>query len=184
MIYIPEPLDVHDYRTLEPIDAAKIMVNIGWSLMAPDSESETNYDMAYAMNMAGYMAGHPEGASNIGWLIAHEVLSDELLELAMVGHDTIDVAEAWYLKALESPFHSPQAEIELAIITAINPYKSYTSETRALFESYINRAIENAMNPDSIWADEREKYLLEIEETKERMNELLAKKEPKLTTVH
>lgn len=184
MIYIPEPLDIHDYRSLEPIDAAKVMVTTGWALMDPERVGELNYDAAYAMNLAGYMAGHPEGASNIGLLIEREMLSEDLLRLAMVGHDSIDVAEAWYLKALESPFHSPQAEIELAVITAINPYESYTTETRAKFNSYIEQAIKNAINPDSLWADEKDKYLAEIEDTRMSMSKHLDKKEAKHKKLH
>jgi hypothetical protein len=161
MIYIPEPLDLERYKFAEPIDAAKLLVIAGWDEMNQENEEDNSHcDEAYALNFGGYMAGHPEGASNVGLIILSERLSDELFEMVCGEHDSTEVAEAWFSRALEGRCHSPQAEISLAKIAAAKPF---CPENVKLAEMYTNLAIKNANNPDSLWADERQNFLEEID---------------------
>ncbi len=134
MIVIPNPFDVWRYVNEEPTEEASLMVTMGWSIMKHKTKAELSYDIAYAMNLGGYMAGHPEGASNVGKLILDELLSESIHERLLGGNDSVEVAEAWFLKAMESKFHSPQAEIEMATITALKPI---TNETKLLVEKYL-----------------------------------------------
>lgn len=157
MIQIPRPFDEYAFIHQRPSDEAGLMVTMGWSIMK--NETEMNYDIAYAMNLGGYMAGHPEGASNIGKLILHEHLSTSLHQALVGGHESFEVAEAWFLKAMESKFHSPQAEIEM---TSVIVLKSINAGSKALIEKYLKQGEENIKDPASLWADEKDYYLSEI----------------------
>jgi hypothetical protein len=159
MIEIPNPFDAWGYLNEEPTEEASLMVTMGWLIANNKIKTEMTNDIAYAMNLGGYMAGAAEGASNIGKLILYELLSDELHNKLVGSNEISEVAEAWFLKAMESKFHSPQAEIEMATITVLKPI---TNESKAIVKKYLTQGKKNIEDPSSLWADEKEDYLCAI----------------------
>lgn len=159
MIEIPKPFDSWGYVNEVPTEEATLMVTMGWLIANNKIKTEMTNDIAYAMNLGGYMAGAAEGATNIGKLILYELLSDELHDKLVGSNEISEVAEAWFLKAMESKYHSPQAEIEMAAITVLKPI---TNESKAIVKNYLTQGKRNIEDPSSLWADEKEDYLCEI----------------------
>ena len=179
MRQIPSPFDELSYSQEIPTEEASLMVTMGWSIMK--NETKMSYDIAYAMNLGGYMAGHPEGASNIGKLILYKLLSDELHNTLVGSYESSEVAEGWFLKAMESKYHSPQAEIEMATITALKPI---TPESKEFIEKYLKQGEKNIKDPTSLWSEEKDKYLSEIENQRSMLKDLFKRKEAKTKTTN
>lgn len=138
-----------DYKTDAPSDNLRIMVTEAWLLMYPENGGKPDYKKAYQMNEEAYKKGHSEGASNIGLMYERGlgVKKDEATALK------------WYSSAMSSPYHSPQAEIGTARIILNN---LPNQENLELATKYLDAARSNALNPISLWYEERENFLKEI----------------------
>ena len=162
MIKIPNPFDVYKFKTETPSEEAELMITMARNIIKPTRRIDDKFDFAYAFNLGAYMIGHPEGASNIGLYIRYELHSAAVHQKLVGEHNKIDVAEAWFLKAIKSPFHSPQAEIEMAKICAM---RAMTNKTKGLVNKYLKLAEKRLQNPDSLWSDRAEVLLKELSST-------------------
>ena len=133
-----------------PPESARVMVTEAWDLMFPNVGVSPDFKRAFELNERAYQLGHFEGASNIG-LIYEQGLG--------VPQD-IEAAIKWYLIAQSSRYHSPQAEIGLARITL---QKSNSQASLNSVAYYIQAARKVATDPTSLWFDEREGFLKQIE---------------------
>jgi hypothetical protein len=162
MIKIPNPFDLQNYRTEKPSDDSSLMVRMAETVIKPKIKMTNKFDLSYAFSLGAFMTGHPQGATNIGMFVLYELYSDEIHQKLVGEHNKKDVAEAWFLKAIKSPFHSPQAEIEMAKICAMRPM---TSETKGLVNKYLKLAEKRLENPDSLWSDRAKVLRKELNST-------------------
>ena len=176
MIKIPNPFDVCKFRTEKPSEEAELMITMAQNIIKPTRRIDEKFDLAYAFNLGAYMIGHPEGSSNIGLFILYELHSAEVHQKLVGEHDKFDVAEAWFLKAMVSPFHSPQAEIEMAKICGMRPM---TDNTKSLVDKYLKLGEKQLEAVNSLWPDRKNKLLREINNTRFIFTSYLKRKEAK-----
>jgi len=149
----------NNYETVAPSEHLRLLVTEAWNLMYPKDGILPDYKKAYELNEKAYKLGHAEGASNIGLMYEKGLGVDE----------DASVAAKWYLMAKSSEFHSPQAEIGLARITL---QKSHTKENLSIATSYIRAARNNAMDSKSLWYEENDAFLKEVEGLQEYLESL------------
>jgi len=149
----------NNYETVAPSEHLRLLVTEAWNLMYPKDGILPDYKKAYELNEKAYKLGHAEGASNIGLMYEKCLGVDE----------DASVAAKWYLMAKSSEFHSPQAEIGLARITL---QKSHTKENLSIATSYIRAARNNAMDSKSLWYEENDAFLKEVEGLQEYLESL------------
>lgn len=143
------PANSRSYQVYSPSDSLRLIVTEAWGMMYPSNGAAPDYKKAYELNEKAWNLGHPEGASNIG-LIYEKGFGVEKDDAA---------ALKWYSFALSSPYHSPQAEIGMVrIILKRTP----NQERLELADKYIKAALENAMDPKTLWYEERDGFLKEI----------------------
>ena len=116
-------------------------VTVGWQMTRLENEIETknsieNFASAMKFNMKGYKGGHPEGASNIGFMY----------QFGLGVQRDLDKAIMWYGRAIKmgSP-HSAQAEYQLARILHTGDGIYYDPE---LAKKYYQAAIDAGKNLD------------------------------------
>jgi len=144
-----DPFTVTNNYSGAPTDNLRLMVTQAWEFMYPSYGTAPDYKKAYELNEKAWSLGHPEGASNIG-LIYEKGLGVEKDDAA---------ALKWYSLALSSPYHSPQAEIGMVRIIL----KRTPNQVRLeLADKYIKAALDNAMDPKTLWYEERSGFLKEI----------------------
>ena len=147
-----DPANSSSYQMDAPSDNLKLMVTEAWDYMFPKEGGSPDYKKAYELNVNAYNLGHPEGASNIGLLY----------EKGLGVEKDIELASNWYLLAISSKFHSPQAEIGLAIISI---QKGYLDSA----DKYLKAAKINAMDPKSLWQQESADFMREILDLQDRL---------------
>ena len=151
--------DQNNFQVVPPSDHLRLMVTEAWNLMYPKDGVEPDYKRAYELNEKAFNLGHAEGASNIGLMYEKGLGVDE----------DASVAAKWYLIAQSSNYHSPQAETGLARITLQKPH---TKENLSIAASYIRAARNNAMDSKSLWYEESDSFLKEIDNLQEYLDSL------------
>jgi TPR repeat protein len=147
----------NNYETVAPSEHLRLMVTEAWNLMYPKDGVLPDYKKAYELNDETFNLGHAEGASNIG------LMYEKGLGVAK----DVSAATKWYLIAHSSNYHSAQAEIGLARITLQKPH---TKENLSIAASYIRAARNNAMDSKSLWYEESNSFLQEIDNLQEYLD--------------
>ena len=150
-----DPANSSSYQMDAPPDNLKLMVTEAWDFMFPKEGVSSDYKKAYELNLNAYNLGHPEGASNIGLLY----------ERGLGVEKDIELASNWYLLAISSKFHSPQAEIGLARISI---QKGYLDSA----DKYLKAAKINALDPKSLWQEESADFIRAILDLQDRLERL------------
>ena len=126
---------------------ARELIGIAWEIMI--SEKRENAPLAYWANYQALKLGHPEAASNLGYM--HELGIGIPVDYKKAGY--------WYQKTIDmGEPHSAQAEIQLARLYQLGKMgKVDLNRAKELYES----ALQLANGPN--WPGSRSQYVKEIQ---------------------
>jgi|GEM_PF-2956873 len=129
---------------------------LAWTIIG--ARDTPYYPLAFRLNTQAYDLGHPEGASNLGYMY----------EFGMGVQQDFQKAAKWYRKAIEmGQPHSAQAELRLGNLIANNKIPSNTRVREA--RMYFEAGIEVANNGN--WKDLKSGYLKELGDALNRLNQ-------------